>query len=120
MRISDWSSDVCSSDLRDPRPMDNVEFWEDAAFQGGGLGIFGDLLGSFTSSRIDSLAGFALGPFYGLVKDVKGAATRAVPRTRKDRSERPRNPAAAGIVALGRPTEGERVEHERKYMGGGI
>src|SRR3546814_5553738 len=53
---------------RDPRPMDNVEFWEDAAFQGGGLGIFGDLLGSFTSSRIDSLAGFALGPFYGLVK----------------------------------------------------
>src|SRR3546814_5176687 len=36
---------------RDPRPMDNVEFWEDAAFLGGGLGIFGDLLGSFKIGR---------------------------------------------------------------------
>src|SRR3546814_7985844 len=113
MRISDWSSDVCSSDLRDPRPMDNVEFWEDAAFQGGGLGIFGDLLGSFTSSRIDSLAGFALGPFYGLVKDVKGAATRAVPRTRKDGSERPGNPAAAGIGLAKRYVPGSNLWYLR-------
>src|SRR3546814_17868597 len=93
--------------------MDNVEFWEDAAFQGGGLGIFGDLLGSFTSSRIDSLAGFALGPFYGLVKDVKGAATRAVPRTRTDGRERPGKPAAAGIGLAKRDGPGSKLWYVR-------
>ncbi|MCW5695326.1 MAG: hypothetical protein KIS96_01195 [Bauldia sp.] len=30
--------------LRDPRPMNNAEFWGAALIQGGGLGIFGDLL----------------------------------------------------------------------------
>lgn len=29
---------------RDPRPMDDAKFWGAAALQGGGLGIFGDLL----------------------------------------------------------------------------
>ncbi len=58
---------------RDPRPMDNAEFWVDAALQGGGAGIFGDIVGSFKSDRIDSLAGFALGPVYGLATDTTRA-----------------------------------------------
>src|SRR3546814_12061173 len=68
MRISDWSSDVCSSDL-----------------------------------------------------DVKGAATRAVPRTRKDGSERPGNPAAAGIGLAKRYVPGSnlwylRAAYEREIL----
>lgn len=59
---------------RDPRPMDEPEFWGDAALQGGGLGIFGDIVGTFKNDRVDSLAGFALGPVYGLVKDSRNAA----------------------------------------------
>src|SRR3546814_9333768 len=70
---------------------------------------------------MDSLAGFGSGSFYGLVKDVKGAGTRAVPRTRKDGSERPGNPAAAGIGLAKRYVPGSnlwylRAAYEREIL----
>ena len=74
---------------RDPRPMDNAEFWGDAALQGGGLGIFGDIVGSFKSDRIDSLAGFALGPVYGLVKDIRSAVSGSMDNAKTGKPGRP-------------------------------
>ncbi|MEA3035766.1 MAG: hypothetical protein QOH04_1531 [Sphingomonadales bacterium] len=56
---------------RDPRPMDNWEFWGDSMVQGGGLGIVGDLFGSFNNDRIGSTAQFLGGPFATLAEDVK-------------------------------------------------
>lgn len=82
---------------RDPRPMDDREFWADAAMQGGGLGIFGDIVGSFKSDRIDSLAGFALGPFYGLVKDARQAATGMFDRERENGGVTQGNPGREAV-----------------------
>lgn len=56
---------------KDPRPMDNAEFWIDALVQGGGLGIFGDLFGSFENDRFGSVAAFLAGPIGTLAEDVK-------------------------------------------------
>lgn len=79
---------------RDPRPMDDPEFWADATLQGGGLGIFGDIVGTFKNDRVDSLAGFALGPFYGLANDIKKAVKGV-----QDNEETgtPGNPAREGV-----------------------
>ena len=52
------------------RPMDNAEFWVDASLQGGGVGIFGDLIGSFWNDRGQGLLGLAAGPLVGSVSDV--------------------------------------------------
>ncbi|PQM27678.1 hypothetical protein CVO77_03660 [Sphingopyxis lindanitolerans] len=98
---------------RDPRPMDNAEFWGDAALQGGGLGIFGDIVGSFKSDRIDSLAGFALGPFYGLVKDTRKAVTGTVNRERKDGGTTPGNPAREAVRFLKRYAPGGNIWYLR-------
>ena len=68
---------------RDPRPMENTDFWMDAALQGGGAGIFGDLIGAFHSDRIDSVASLALGPMYGLVEDGVKTFKTAKTRTSK-------------------------------------
>jgi hypothetical protein len=59
---------------KDPRPMDNAEFWADAAAQGGGIGIFGDLIGSFFNDRIDGVMAFVGGPMTGLAQDVAKTA----------------------------------------------
>lgn len=74
---------------RDPRPMDDPEFWADAALQGGGAGIFGDIVGSFKSDRIDSLAGFALGPVYGLAKDMRSAVSGSMDNAETGEPGRP-------------------------------
>lgn len=92
---------------RDPRPMDNVEFWEDAALQGGGFGLFGDIVGAFKSDRINSLAGFALGPVYGLVTDLKQSLGHAIDRKKKD-----------GGISQGNPG-GEAVRMAKRYTPGG-
>jgi hypothetical protein len=55
---------------RDPRPMDNLEFWGDALLSGGGLGIVGDFIGSVFSDRDASQSGFFLGPVVGAGIDV--------------------------------------------------
>lgn len=106
---------------RDPRPMNTPEFWADAALQGGGMGIFGDVVGAFKSDRIDSLAGFALGPFYGLVSDIKKQTAVASTRTRKDGTDRPGNPARAGITMAKRYLPGSnlwylRAAYEREVL----
>lgn len=82
---------------RDPRPMEEPEFWADASLQGGGLGIFGDIVGSFKSDRVDSLAGFALGPMYGLVKDSRKAVVGSFDRESESGEVSQGNPAREGI-----------------------
>lgn len=82
---------------RDPRPMNTSEFWADAALQGGGLGIFGDIVGSFKNDRVDSLAGFALGPFYGLIKDARQAVRGSFDRQTESGGYNPGNPAGEGL-----------------------
>lgn len=91
---------------RDPRPMDNSEFWADAAFQGGGLGIFGDIVGSFQSDRISSVAEFALGPVYGLTMNTRQAIRASLPSEREDDSVREGNPGGAAIRMAKRYTPG--------------
>lgn len=65
---------------RDPRPIDNWEFWVDALLQGGGIGIFGDLVGSFKregmSGSADVVGGPLVGAFFGLGKATVGNALR--------------------------------------------
>jgi len=55
---------------RDPRPMDDLKFWQAAAFQGGGLGIFGDFFYAETSRAGGGLAETILGPVVGAASDV--------------------------------------------------
>jgi hypothetical protein len=64
---------------RDMRPMDNLEFWADAASQGGGIGIFGDLIGSFFNDRLNSIYGFFGGPMVGAAEDAKRVVQSFVP-----------------------------------------
>ncbi|MFL0418424.1 hypothetical protein ACH0CP_12690 [Sphingomonas sp. 179-I 2A4 NHS] len=87
---------------RDPRPMDDEGFWIDAMLQGGGLGIFGDLIGSVTGDRVDSIAGFMLGPFYGLVKDTKGAVQKSMDHESKGGVEIQGEPGGAAIPMIKR------------------
>lgn len=53
---------------KDMRPMvdenglPDPEFWTEALAQSGGLGIFGDLIGSITEDRVDGLVKLAAGP----------------------------------------------------------
>jgi hypothetical protein len=56
---------------RDMRPMEDEEFWSDALFQGGGLGIFGDLIGSFSNDRQSSVLSLAGGPVAGMAQDAR-------------------------------------------------
>lgn len=55
---------------RDPRPMDDVKFWQAAAMQGGGIGIFGDFFSANTSRAGGGLAETLGGPVVGLAGDV--------------------------------------------------
>ncbi len=55
---------------KDPRPMDNPDFWGASMLQGGGFGIFGDFLTSAEGRSGSSLAETAAGPVYGLGSDI--------------------------------------------------
>lgn len=55
---------------QDLRPMDNKEFWIDAMLQSGGLGIFGDVIGSFERQGKSGLAGVISGPLVGAGAEV--------------------------------------------------
>lgn len=54
---------------KDPRPMDNVKFWEAAVLQGGGAGFIGDVLlngqGRHGQSASSAVVGGLIGPVYG-------------------------------------------------------
>lgn len=56
---------------RDPRPMDDANFWGAATLQGGGWGIFGDFLQSQQSRFGGGFAGTLAGP---MVSDVQTIA----------------------------------------------
>ena len=56
---------------RDPRPMDNAEFWGAAFLQGGGLGIYGDFLFADVNRFDRGLAESVAGPVVGFGNDVK-------------------------------------------------
>lgn len=92
---------------RDPRPMDKPEFWADSVLAGGGLAIFGDLIGAVTGERIDSLASFLLGPMYGLGNDLKKSAFASMDSTSDN-----------GVVNPGNP-QGEARRLAKRYTPGG-
>ncbi len=56
----------------DPRPMGERKFWIAAAFQGGGLGIFGDFFQSETSRVGGGIGETLAGPVAGLAGDIVG------------------------------------------------
>lgn len=64
---------------RDPRPMDDVQFWGAAVLQGGGLGIFGDFLQSSTNRFGGGFTASLAGPLAGDVQSVANAATAKHP-----------------------------------------
>jgi len=98
----------------DPRPMDNAEFWGDAALQGGGIGILGDLVGVFKNDRIDSLGGFIGGPIYGAVQDVRAAVKTALPgKERADGTHREANPGGAAVKLAKRYVPGSNLWYLR-------
>ncbi|MEE9395254.1 MAG: hypothetical protein V3W41_22405 [Planctomycetota bacterium] len=55
---------------RDPRPMTSTEFWAAAGMQGGGIGIFGDLLFADQNRFGGGFAQSLAGPVVGLGEDV--------------------------------------------------
>ena len=55
---------------KDPRPMDNWEFWAAALMQSGGLGILGDFVFTGISRADTSLGETIAGPAFGLITDV--------------------------------------------------
>jgi len=98
----------------DPRPMDKPEFWADAALQGGGIGILGDLVGVFKNDRIDSLGQFIGGPIYGAVQDMRSAARAALPgKERKDGTHREANPGGAAVRLAKRYVPGSNIWYAR-------
>ena len=54
---------------RDPRSMDTKEFWGAALLQGGGLGIFGDFLGSNVNRYGGGLSDTVAGPVVNFIND---------------------------------------------------
>lgn len=55
---------------KEPRPMDDKKFWGAALLQGGGLGLFGDLLFSDHNRFNGGVAATALGPAGGFIDDT--------------------------------------------------
>lgn len=60
---------------RDPRDMDNLKFLGAAALQGGGLGLFGDLLGSDENRFGGGIASSLAGPAFQTVSNFKALTT---------------------------------------------
>jgi hypothetical protein len=61
---------------RDPQAMDDLKFWTKAGLQGGGLGIFGDLLGSAENRFGGGIAQTLLGPGAQFIDNTAGAVVR--------------------------------------------
>ncbi len=56
----------------DPTTRDGLFGWGHAVIQGGGLGVFGDMLGADKTRQGDSWASMAAGPLANLAEDVGG------------------------------------------------
>ena len=63
---------------RDPRAVDNADFWMQALAQGGGFGIYGDFLLSDTSRYGQSITTTLAGPVFGLAADVHAIYSQGV------------------------------------------
>lgn len=55
---------------QDLRPMDSWEFWADAMVAGGGIGILGDVIGTYKDQDMADLGGIISGPMLGALTDV--------------------------------------------------
>lgn len=55
---------------QDTRPMDNWEFWADAMVAGGGIGIVGDVIGTYKDQDMADLGSIISGPLVGVATDV--------------------------------------------------
>lgn len=60
---------------RDPRPMDDPAFWGAALLQGGGLGIYGDLLFGQVNRYGGGMSSTFAGPLIGRVNDLNNLTT---------------------------------------------
>lgn len=65
---------------RDPRPMDQPNFWAAAFLQGAGVGIFGDFFSATTSRAGGGLGETAAGPVVGLAGDIGRAVNSNIAR----------------------------------------
>lgn len=63
---------------RDPQEMDRAGFWARAGLQGGGLGIFGDLIAASENRFGGGIAATAFGPGAQVIDNSAGAVTRNV------------------------------------------
>ena len=98
----------------DPRPMNDRGFWLDAALQGGGLGILGDIIGAVSGDRINGWGEFLAGPFGSDLKDLKGIFTTAMPgKEREDGTRRDANPGGAAVRAVQHFTPGSNIWYLR-------
>jgi hypothetical protein len=60
----------------DLRPMLGWEFWVDAMVAGSGMGILGDVIGSFKNQDITGLSGIISGPMVGTATDIGNATIK--------------------------------------------
>src|SRR3546814_11678834 len=108
MRISDWSSDVCSSDLR---PNILVIFGDDIGQTNISAYSFGVM--GYETPNIDSIAdeGMMFTDYYAEQSCTAGRSTfitgQSTPRTGLPKVGLPG--AAPGLQEIGRPSGGERV-----------
>lgn len=99
---------------RDPRPMDDQTFWMQAALQGGGLGIFGDVIGTFASDRVGSVGELFAGPTGSLLTDLARAGHAALPgKEREDGTRREANPGGAAVNLARRYVPGSNLWYLR-------
>lgn len=66
---------------KDPRPMDDSEFWWASALQGGGFGIFGDFLYAAENRAGGGLAQTMAGPIVSDIQGIINLAAAKDPRT---------------------------------------
>lgn len=98
----------------DPRPMNDREFWEDAALQGGGIGIAGDLIGVFADDRIGNKVGqFLGGPITSLAVDAVEGVRGSFGHTTKDGHYVEGNPGKEAVKFLKRHTPGTNLWYLR-------
>lgn len=94
-----------------PQKMDDPEFWARAVLQGGGLGIFGDFIGSTENRYGGGLAQTIGGPVVGAISDAQGIAWRGFQAAFD--SEKDFNPGKEATRVLSRYTPGSSLWYLR-------
>src|SRR3546814_4917355 len=102
MRMSDWSSDVCSSDLPIPRS------WRPASVQAYARSAASMSIFAIAAGIPDDIgAGYPLGPFFSSIAELVPARSRAA-RTRR---------SARRYALPQRPDEGKHLSQTSHYVG---